>query len=111
MPHTHSNELSDYDQSEAFEEADGLIDYVKLLFLTDLGEGHMESFEQGNSFDFDSEFQLETSPQTTVFSAVLPITNQVDSHLRYKVNYTDGVPIIRQYFLSHIDFRGPPTLG
>ena len=108
IPHQHSNELSDYDQSKTFAEADGLIDYVKLLFLTDLGECHMETFAQGNNFDFDTEFQLEQSPDLTQFTTDFIVTNHLHNHLIYKLNYTDDVPIIREYFLSNINFRGPP---
>lgn len=108
IPHKHSNELGDYDQSAAFAEADGLIDYVKLLFLTDLGEGHMETFEQGENFDFDTEYQIESSPKIAHFFAEVSTSSHIDNSLIYQSNYTDDVPIVRRYFLEHIDFRGPP---
>jgi len=57
--------MADFDKSTAFEEADGILDYVKLMFLTDLGDGHMESFDQGEQFDFDSEFQLVSHTDAT----------------------------------------------
>ncbi len=109
VPHQHIDDLGDFDQGEAFEKAGGLLDYVKLLFLTDLGEGHMESFDQGEQFDFASEFQVEFNPEITPFSITLSPTNFVSIPSQVQTNYTDGVPILRQYFLSHIEFRGPPV--
>lgn len=110
IPHQHSNELSDYDQSKTFAEADGLIDYVKLLFLTDLGECHMETFDQGEQFDFASEFQVESIVNILPLPHDISSTQQIHNQLIRKINYRDQVPIVRHYFLSHINFRGPPTL-
>ena len=110
IPHQHSNELIDYDQSEAFAEADGLIDYVKLLFLTDLGEGHMENFEQGENYDLVYEFQVESHFTIIYFCSEFSSPNHIDNNLVNTSIYENDVPITKQYFLSHIDFRGPPTI-
>lgn len=110
IPHQHANDVEDIDQSQSFEEADSFLDYVKLLFLTDLGEGHMETFDQGEQFDFASEFQMATSPEVYPFACLATLDDLSCTEYHDLNKYRDDIPIIRQYFLSHIDFRGPPVL-
>ena len=109
IPHQHANEVGSFDESKAFINADGLLDFVQLFFLTDLGEGHMETFDQGEQFDFGSMFQIESSSVIIPFSSVVSSTNFVNVQLPSQRHYLDGVPILRHYFLSNIDFRGPPS--
>lgn len=108
IPHQHANELGSWDETKAIEDADGLIDYVRFLFLTDLGEGHMETFDQ------EKEFALEFKYPMNSVSSVAMIPDQVSplsfnkEESSYISNYEGRIPIIRQYLLSHVEFRGPP---
>ena len=111
IPHQHSNELSDYDHSKAYTEADGLIDYVKLLFITDLGEGHMETFDQGNEFDLNVDFLVGFCSEISLMPITASFLTLKNNRQLCESNSIDDVAIVSQYFLSHIDFRGPPAIA
>jgi len=101
--------MGDIGATEALSNADGLLDYIQVLFLTDLGEGHMESFDQGEQFDFDTSINLESNVTAIPFIQYIPDSKPVIQQHHDQANYLDHVPILRRYVLSHIDFRGPPV--
>ena len=107
IPHQHIEELSEFEKKE-LENPDSFIDYVKIMFLTDLGEGHMESFDQVENYDFNSEYQDYSMPmefpQTFLFYSINPATIEPLN----SCTYLDDIPILRRCPDEHIDFRGPP---
>ena len=111
IPHKHANELGNTTENEVYSEADGIVDYIKLMFLTDLGEGHMEVFDQSRDVDLNVDFQFDFTPNVAVFTDKLCFNNLDKDNFVYITNYNDQPPIIRRYFLSNIDFRGPPLLS
>jgi hypothetical protein len=108
VPHNHIGDSFDQSSKTTFSEAESIIDYIKIAFLVDLGDGHLDSFEQGEKYDFNSEFQIETSSKTLPISYFIPESIISQNLILNNNQYTNCVPFLRQYFLSHIDFRGPP---
>ena len=111
IPHQHYAELDNKTKNEVYAEAEGIIDYIKLMFLSDLGEGHMETFDQGKGIDLNLDFQYELVPDISVLIDRVLLWNYDNDNFNIIQIYVDDVPITRQYFLSHIDFRGPPNLS
>jgi hypothetical protein len=110
IPHKHYDELKDYEQKATLAEARGVIDFMQMVFLTDLGEGHMETFDQCDNIELKANFSTETDidDQVTTFAFVLTSSDYQHYPLYFRPNYTEDVPIFKEYFLSHVDFRGPP---
>ena len=111
IPHKHTNELGDTTKDDIYSEADGIVDYIKLMFLTDLGEGHMETFDQGKDIDLNVDFQFDITPNVAFIGPKIAFQVLDNNNFAYNANYNDGIPIISRYFLSNINFRGPPILS
>ncbi len=109
VPHDHKGDYYAQNSQSVFSEAASVVDYIRIAFLIDLGEGHLDTFEQGANFDFNTEFQIESCSKPTPISNLIP-ESIISQSLNVDNNqYSNNVPIVRQYFLSHIDFRGPPS--
>ena len=78
------------------------------MFLTDLGEGHMETFEQVEGLDFESNIQSDfvQFDFPGMFGFHLSINPTVEYH--FNANYKVNKPFLRRYPDEYIDFRGPP---
>jgi hypothetical protein len=111
IPHKHLNDLDNGARSETYAEADGVVDYIKLMFLTDLGEGHMETFDQGKEINLNVDFQFDFTPDIAVLANKLSFVSLSNDNYTKRTNCTYNVPILRRDFLSNIDFRGPPTVS
>ena len=111
IPHKHANELDNRAKNEAYAEADGIVDYIKLMFLTDLGEGHMETFDQGKEINLKVDFQFDFTPDIAVLINKLSFASISNDNYTNRTNFTDNIPILRRDFLSCIDFRGPPSIS
>jgi hypothetical protein len=109
LPHQHHSDLEQTEHSQTHRQADGLMDFIKLIFHQDMGEGHMENFEQGQSLDISLSFTIDDSQNLDQFkdyhSSILSIYfNESDrSYLYY-----DDIPILKRYVIEHLDLRGPP---
>lgn len=110
MPHKHYDELDEYEKQATFSDAEHLIDYIELLFLTDLGEGHMECFEQSKDFDFDYNIQFESNPAPPPSIHMVAFQNQKVSNTQ-EPYLIDNVPIIRRDYFRKNTFRGPPIFA
>lgn len=108
IPHNHYEELTDNERTEIFADKGGFIDYMKLIFLTDLGEDHMETFDRDEQIDHTFKYQIEVNSDIIILAGVLSPTHLQEHKIRFQDNFKDDIPLISQYFLSHIDFRGPP---
>jgi hypothetical protein len=111
IPHQHSSDLDNSATNEAYADADGLVDYIKLMFLTDLGEGHMETYDQGKGIDLNVDFHVEFTPDFAILIDKLTIKSLSNNNFASSINHTYDIPILRRYFLSNIDFRGPPLMS
>lgn len=107
MPHQHIEELTDFEKTE-LENPDSFVDYVKIMFLTDLGEGHMESFDQGENFDLNSQLHFETHSLDFPFIAFISASAKPDVACSMTSGVPDDIPFLRRFPDEHIDFRGPP---
>jgi len=110
LPHQHHDDLNDSEHKEAHAEADDLIDYLKLVFHTDLGDGHMENFDQGKGYDLDLDTSFDSNPDIAAVACVQPFLNNISNSIHFQNTIPHDVPILRQYFLSNTNFRGPPAI-
>ena len=108
IPHRHFDELSNTEKQE-LENPDSFLDYVKIMFLTDLGEGHMETFDQGEKYDFDTEAQIDHVQKDFPRLDFIHFSDKPLIELETASSYLDDVPILRRLPDAHIDFRGPPS--
>lgn len=69
----------------------------------------METFDQGERFDFDNDVQIEIDFDIIPFIDFAPnISPDHDSYI-LQPNYNVDAHFIRRHLISHIDFRGPPV--
>jgi hypothetical protein len=108
LPHQHFDELDSEEHKEEHAQADGLIDYLQLIFHTDLGDGHMESFEDGKGFDFDVDFTINLIP-VLVAHSYYPLLQNPSNHQSIVSYYDHDIPILKKDVIAHLDFRGPPS--
>ena len=109
LPHQHHDELETDEQTEEHAQADGLIDYLQLIFHTDLGDGHMERFENGRGFDFDVEFTVNLFPELVAHS-YYPLFQKPAIHQSKVSFFTHDIPILKKDVIAHLNFRGPPSI-
>jgi len=108
LPHEHHDELSSTNHDFLHESADSFLDYVKLIFHHDMGEGHLEHFDCGNN-DFNVEAPVITAlfniPEITIWSSLL--LPDLDS--KPFLTFDDPLPDIR--YQQHFSLRGPPSIS
>ena len=111
VPHVHHDQISDAQHEEEHLSADSWKDYIKLIFHTDLGDGHLEHFNSADGLDL----QLITAPVVIpVCGIVIEHRLLVSSELRYIVNngFIDhDDPLPAKYFNSPSPLRGPPFIS
>jgi hypothetical protein len=108
LPHEHHDELGDDEHSEEHAQADDLIDYLQLIFHTDLGDGHMETFESEKGFDFDAISKVDLFPDQITYSYYPLLLNPTIYRSRVSF-YNYDVPIQKKDVILHLDLRGPPS--
>lgn len=88
--------------------ADDAVDYVKLMFLVDLGEGHIDHYESSDGPPAPALEALDCSP---VFAAVL-IEDAHPVRTAFSVNLEAAIPRDPPKYLSpccaDFSLRGPP---
>lgn len=100
LPHEHHSELDEVEHVEQHETATGFLDFIKLAFHMDQGEGHLEKYQpSGASF---------------LFTAILAeeLTLEFQPVLFYQSDFTSSIEeeILQSRFLSsQLRFRGPPN--
>jgi hypothetical protein len=80
------------------------------MFLSDLGEGHMETFDQSRDMDLNVNFHFDFTPNIAFISKKHFFQDSDNNSFACTLNYDDQIPIIRRFFLANIDFRGPPCI-
>jgi len=111
LPHEHHSNLSDTaEHREEHGEADDFIDYLKLIFHTDLGIEHLESYNQvkGHDLAFDVSFEAVPDLPPLAKVNVFSITGNKDIHYPSLIAY--HIPLLKQDFLTTTPFRGPPAM-
>lgn len=110
LPHVHHEELSIAEHEEAHLSADSLLDYIELIFHTDIGDGHLEHFASGQGLDF------ELSP---VVTSMPVFAIEVDDLLLFSSEhlfiagafYLKDDPFPKPQPLSAFSLRGPPFIS
>ena len=110
MPHQHHDELGSDEHSEEHAQAEGVLDYLQLLFHTDLGDGHMENFENSKGFDLDVEFTFNVFSDL-ITDSYYPLFLKPSVVQKRISNFDHGIPILKKDVIAHLDFRGPPSIA
>lgn len=109
LPHEHHDELGTDEHTEEHAQADDLLDYLALVFHADLGDGHMESFDQQNEISFDITFTVDLFPDLPPPYTYYPLLLSTSTLQKRFNSFDHGIPILKKEVIAHLDFRGPPT--
>lgn len=103
LPHEHHSELKATEHEVQHETAHSLLDFLKLAFHMDQGEGHLEDYKTSSTvyFHFDA----------VVSAVIVPSFEPVLSYSLSTPQYTTQTKIPPRYFCSSLRFRGPPQLA
>ncbi|MBR9920768.1 MAG: hypothetical protein GYB31_08005 [Bacteroidetes bacterium] len=107
-PHFHHGELSEAMHEEDHKDADTLLDWIRLGFHNDLGEGHLEWFTQTDAdldgaSDIFAFFGLVPDPDFCLSAKAPRAQNLIDFY--YQPLYPPESPD------SGISLRGPPVFA
>tara|TARA_B110000305_G_C19301406_1_gene569324 strand:- start:498 stop:869 length:372 start_codon:yes stop_codon:yes gene_type:complete len=101
VPHHHHDELSEEQHFTEHSSASTAMELLGLIFHENLGEGHLENFENVEfHFDFDSPMLLVTT--YFLFTENISVTE-----VCYLFDKQEGIPI--PLYLEVESKRGPPT--
>ena len=110
LPHAHHDEMSHPEHSTSHQEADNLIDYLELIFHTDVGEGHLEHFETGQGLDFNIVSNITT---VAILDIVTEHLFSVSGELRFIASEfylkDDHLPDCNLH--DSFSLRGPPFIS
>lgn len=109
VPHQHHNELS-YDQDAVqHASANDLQDYLELVFHIDMGDGHLDHFENVDGIEFDVK---AVAINLTCFSTVSQYGKYDNSCGSF---YKHGFPELNKYSsgpeIACTTLRGPPSIS
>lgn len=110
LPHAHHDELSDDDHELVHQSADSILDYIKLIFHTDMGEGHLENFESGQGFDFDHISAVAISPIVGVVTDHVLMVSGEHSFIASEFYLKDD-PFPDPHNYTSFSLRGPPSIS
>ncbi len=102
MPHHHHDELSDAQNFTEHSTANSALDFLGVIFHENIGEGHLENFEN-TEFDFNfslSNFMLVSYPSF--------IAESEEVHNYFYVNQRIPLPI--SAYQKATSKRGPPVV-
>ena len=102
LPHEHHSELNEVEHVAQHESAKGLLDFIKMAFHMDQGEGRLEKYQvSGINFLFPAILAEKLSvifQPVVLFEKSFPISlSEEHFHSRF--------------LSSHLRFRGPPHLA
>ena len=105
IPHYHSGDMLVTEEQPSFETSNSILDYVKVMFLSDLGDGHMDHFSSDNGpgdvvleFDFMQSLFIPNSGLIFQYS---------NSEFSSEDIYYAG-PAPPDLYLIQKHLRGPP---
>lgn len=105
IPHYHAGDSYISEDLPSFETSETFLDYVKVMFLTDLGEGHMDHFSSDDGpVDILLDFDFMQSPILT--GAVVNILSPKSEVYTNEVYYTSSDP--PEHYRTQYYLRGPP---
>ena len=101
LPHEHHSELNEKEHFEQHESASSLLDFIKLAFHMDQGDGHLEKYRTSKYFNFFLD--------AFIIEEVLPTF-----HPRILAEDIFSFPVSPEgpstwLLPSQIRFRGPPA--
>lgn len=109
VPHHHHGEMSDTDHLTEHESADDLMDYLELIFHVDMGEGHLEHFQGGESLDYDQLQSIDIKPIIGIVSTVTTLSENTDYQKTELQPYFGRAHIPPDLLSSSL--RGPPFIS
>ena len=91
-------------------EIDSVIDYLELLFHTDVGEGHLEHFDVGHSLDYDILTSMVNPP---IFGVAIEHVFAVSGELSFIASqyFLKDDPFLETTFKDSFSLRGPPFIS
>ncbi len=100
LPHEHHSELSGKEHCEQHETAANLVDFIKLVFHMDQGEGHLEKYQTSGqaSFLFHAILVEELLPD---FETIVSSENDFPNPFIQNSLHS-------RLLSSQLRFRGPP---
>lgn len=104
LPHTHHTESDEMLHNAEHQEANSLLDYLRLAFHIDLGGDHLENFEHANELAVDAPpVHLLNSYTTTT------LKNKAENKAPSFQPLSEWF-FPPQHFWEQIYFRGPPRV-
>lgn len=101
LPHQHHNEIADDRHFIEHDNADSILDYLKLAFHANLGENHLEEYEKASSV-----FLAFFPPCQTTYELNNAWVQQNDTE------FEDQQFCLHESLLTEqSQFRGPPQLS
>lgn len=101
LPHQHHNETADDRHFIEHDNADSILDYLKLAFHANLGENHLEEYEKASSV-----FMAFFPPFQTTYELNNTWVEQND------IKFEDQLVCLHELQLTEqSQFRGPPQLS
>lgn len=109
LPHQHHDELTSDEHEVQHKEADSLLDYIKLVFHEDMGEGHLEHVIVGQflSLDIDSDY-VGSSDLHGDLRLQLAEKSEHNAHTFNDFAHIDYLPQLLTE--ESTSLRGPPSL-
>lgn len=99
LPHEHHTELNEAAHIVEHQTATGLLDFIKLAFHLDQGEGHLEKFKTAGFNYF-----FEAIPYTEIeLEQFVPVFIDNDFQVLASIDTFSS-----RYLSSQLRFRGPP---
>lgn len=92
------------------ESAESLLDYIQLIFHTDMGDGHLEHFKSGQSLNFDWTATLAIPPILGVFVDHVYLVSGEQSFIASEFYLKDD-PFPDSLNFSLFSLRGPPSIS
>jgi len=92
------------------ESADGLIDYIQLIFHSDMGDGHLENFESGQSLDFDLTSSVAVAPILGILTDHVYLVSGEHSFIAAEFYLKDD-PFPDSLQRCSFSLRGPPHIS
>jgi len=84
------------------------MDYLELIFHVDIGEGHLEHFDNADGLDFE----LQTPVELITINGIQAENLYALEHAALPlVSVTDDLKIPKALFYRCLSRRGPPTIS
>jgi len=107
VPHSHRGDVSYSNEAVNFESADSFLDIVKIAFLVDLGEGHMDNYHSSDGLaDYSFDFTIDLFQQ--IPNCLLSTIELDDVVIEKQIFFRESMHPPRIH-LDTYTLRGPPS--